>query len=77
VLNALKIIKASFINRGAGTLLRLSAAGKMWGRIYFNNNMAAATQWRRTPLRLQNTKAGKDHVEDAAKSAAGSFFVRK
>ncbi|KAL4522636.1 hypothetical protein Ndes2437A_g07397 [Nannochloris sp. 'desiccata'] len=34
----------------------------------------AANPWRDTPLRFQNTKAGRDHAEEAAKSAASSFL---
>jgi len=51
------------------TLQRLDRAGRK------ASNIMAANSWRRVPMRFQNTKAGGDHIEEAAKSVAGSFMV--
>lgn len=56
------------LREGTEILQRLARVGR-------NRNIMAANPWRDTPLRFQNTKAGRDHAEEAAKSAASSFLV--
>jgi hypothetical protein len=58
-----------------GTVQGLARVGRKLALQYCKSNIMTANSWRRTPLRLQNTKAGRDNVEEAAKSAAGSFMV--